>query len=956
MAVLEKSPIDDRLYKYFELPNKMKCLAISDPTTDISAAAVNVEVGNISDPPEYQGLAHFLEHMLFMGTEKYPGENHYKSFISKHAGYNNASTSQESTRYYFSVSSQNLYEALDIFSQFFIQPLLGEDAVSREMKAVDAEHKKNLKNDIRRYFRLLRMASKPGHPFGLFGTGCFETLNKPDIYTEVKRFYQEKYSSNLMSVAVLGKEPIEILEKWIEDCFSNIPNKELIPDKLEEQPFDETTNGFLTKIISVKNKKEIKFVWQFPGLSQYYLSKPGKYLTHLIGHEGKNSLLSALTNEELASSLVTEISFDLSSFSLFVITITLTDKGFAHYDRVVELVHEHIEILKEKGIQKWVFDELRFMDIANFNNKSEKSPADEVIELSRNLHKYPPEKIISGPCIREEWNPELIRSLLDLMRPSNLQIYFLCQKFDKTNMAEESFYGTFYSRERFSDELLAKMISPRRNSNKEVILDLPVPNDFIPTLFHIEEPQDLKLVPNLLLDDEKNTVWHMFDNSFKADKIIAELMIYCGDCAVHLNPFFHVLAQLWNDMFYHKFRETDYLAKCAGLKLSFDFTYYGLKINLNGYSQRFANFFETVISALSSFEITENDCSIFDIYYIKKKSALESLALSPEPIDEAFNMFKDLVSVNGYFSHQEKLEVLRNVTFQDILWFSKKWLKNVRFEWLILGCINAESALNMAQAVASIFESKRNIQYISKEDYPINEIVTIPSVSTDKSLSNLVYSKHIEDKTNKNSAVVAIWQIGTEDPKAFAGMHIILKFLKEPCFTTLRTKEQLGYIVSANHRRIRGNLYLSIDIQSSVSCCAHVTERISCFIDAMRQKVLEITDEEYEKIKNSAKNAWARKDVALIGKFDRFMTEVVRRSYQFTKKEDIEQVMHSYTKEEFQNLFERIFYKNSARVDLELISENLREEQEVLEKQCEKMKIQSPNYFKRSNAIIYNSR
>mmetsp|Transcript_315 Transcript_315/g.320 ORF Transcript_315/g.320 Transcript_315/m.320 type:complete len:134 (+) Transcript_315:1133-1534(+) len=133
-------------------------------------------------------------------------------------------------------------------------------------------------------------------------------------------------------------------------------------------------------------------------------------------------------------------------------------------------------------------------------------------------------------------------------------------------------------------------------------------------------------------------------------------------------------------MFYHKFRETDYLAKCAGLKLSFDITYYGLKINLNGYSQRFTNFFETVISALSSFEITETDSSIFNIYYVKKKASLESLALSPNPIEEASNMFRDLVSVNGYFSHQEKLKALRNVTFEDILWFSKKWLKNVRFE------------------------------------------------------------------------------------------------------------------------------------------------------------------------------------------------------------------------------------------------------------------------------------
>mmetsp|Transcript_315 Transcript_315/g.324 ORF Transcript_315/g.324 Transcript_315/m.324 type:complete len:80 (+) Transcript_315:1574-1813(+) len=79
----------------------------------------------------------------------------------------------------------------------------------------------------------------------------------------------------------------------------------------------------------------------------------------------------------------------------------------------------------------------------------------------------------------------------------------------------------------------------------------------------------------------------------------------------------------------------------------------------------------------------------------------------------------------------------------------------------------------MVQTVTSIFERKRNIQYISKDDYPNNQVVNIPSIFTDKSISNLVYSKHIEDKTNKNSAVISIWQIRAEDPIALAGMRII---------------------------------------------------------------------------------------------------------------------------------------------------------------------------------------
>ena len=81
-------------------------------------------VGSYSDPEDIPGLAHFLEHMLFMGTEKYPDENEYSKFLSEHGGGSNAYTSDELTNYYFAVSSDNFEGALDRFSRFFVCPLI----------------------------------------------------------------------------------------------------------------------------------------------------------------------------------------------------------------------------------------------------------------------------------------------------------------------------------------------------------------------------------------------------------------------------------------------------------------------------------------------------------------------------------------------------------------------------------------------------------------------------------------------------------------------------------------------------------------------------------------------------------------------------------------------------------------------------------------------------------------
>jgi insulysin len=113
---LEQSPNDKREYKMFKLANEMRCLIISDPKADKSAGCMDVGVGYGHDPLEWFGLAHFLEHMLFMGTKKYPDENEYSEFMKNNGGYDNAFTSYVNTNYHFECSNAGFVEGLDRFA------------------------------------------------------------------------------------------------------------------------------------------------------------------------------------------------------------------------------------------------------------------------------------------------------------------------------------------------------------------------------------------------------------------------------------------------------------------------------------------------------------------------------------------------------------------------------------------------------------------------------------------------------------------------------------------------------------------------------------------------------------------------------------------------------------------------------------------------------------------------
>ncbi len=84
---------DYRSYRPLLLDNGITVLLAHDPQAKHFAASVSVRAGASSDPRVLPGLAHFCEHMCFLGSKAYPEENEYKKYLAKHGGKSNASTS-----------------------------------------------------------------------------------------------------------------------------------------------------------------------------------------------------------------------------------------------------------------------------------------------------------------------------------------------------------------------------------------------------------------------------------------------------------------------------------------------------------------------------------------------------------------------------------------------------------------------------------------------------------------------------------------------------------------------------------------------------------------------------------------------------------------------------------------------------------------------------------------------
>jgi len=337
-----KSFSDNKEYKCITLEYGLEALLVSSlslttknvPIVSKAAAAMCVSIGSFSDPEYCCGLAHFVEHMVFMGSEKYPVENEYDSFVSAHGGYCNAFTDSQFTCYTFDILSEYFAEALDIFANCFISPLLSINSADREVSAIDSEYTIALNHDDNRLQQVLSFSSNEDHVMKKFGWGNKLSLTNAfpsgDAKVEdlLRVFHHNYYRPANMKLVVIGPFSLEYLGDIVSNSFGQwrgplneksmrtvevtnhrLHSLEEYRSHISKQGLPYNFNNILYKrVIAVKNHSWLHLYWQLPPAMQLYRSKPDEYLAHLLGHECSGSLFSCLKSLGLASQLIAGVS------------------------------------------------------------------------------------------------------------------------------------------------------------------------------------------------------------------------------------------------------------------------------------------------------------------------------------------------------------------------------------------------------------------------------------------------------------------------------------------------------------------------------------------------------------------------------------------------------------------------------------------------------------------------
>jgi insulysin len=910
---LETSSLDDRTYRIIRLDNGLEAMVIHDPDTDKSSAAMDIRVGHLSDPIEFQGLAHFCEHLLFMGTEKYPKENEYSEYLAKYSGSSNAYTGMDNTNYFFDVYHEHLEGALDRFAQFFLKPLFSDSCTEREVRAVDSEHKKNLQSDSWRAFQLEKSLCDPSHPYSHFGTGNAKTLwDVPrekgyNLRDELIKFHDKHYSANVMKLVVLGREPIETMSQWVIEKFSGVRNKGIPPPYFPSNPLQKEQLQTQVFFRSVKDIRVMDIAFPIPDQSPLFRSKPGQFLSHFIGHEGQGSILSFLKAKGWASSLSAGASNGAEGFDFFKVSVDLTSEGLRNYGKVVGAVFRYVDLLKASSIPEWTFEEVKKLCDLAFRFKEKGPPSSYSSTISTQMQQsYPREWVLSAPYLTREFEPNQIRELVDCLSATNCRVSIAAQSLpdgSKDWDQKETWYGTEYKLTPIPSQLLAK--DGIHTSDEYDGMYLPKPNSFIPSSFEVEgKPSEGAVKPNsterpvLAHHSPLSRLWHKKDDRFFLPK--ANLFVALKSPLIDATPSNAVKCRMLVDLIKDSLTEYSYDAELAGLGYNIEAHGNTIGVSVDGYNDKLPVLLRYVLEEFSKFKV--DDVARFEV--IKDQVQRAYMNFRQEAPYQHANYFATYLTVERMWTADEKLKELVLLTASDVQRFLEDIRQRLHIEMLSHGNIGREESHKLLEMTEGILQSKP----LAK-----SELVSARSLILEPQ-TNYSYTINVPNDKNVNSSIEYYTQVGNpDDAKSRATLSLLSQMASEPCFDQLRTKEQLGYLVFSGVRKTIGSMGFRVIIQSERDS-DYLESRIDEFYRVTFTNYLEnMSEEEFTKQKESLIQKKLEKLKNLFDESSRYWYHIQFGTFNFRQKAEDAKVLRELTKKDIIDMFKQYISPDSPQ-------------------------------------------
>ncbi len=322
----------------FQLKNKLKVLFIQSKKSPVVSVQMWVKTGSADEKKSEEGISHFIEHLVFKGTEKFKvGE--IANLVEASGGELNAYTSFDQTVFYVTISKNFSDVALDVVSQMMGHPTFDSDEINSEREVVCEEIKMGQDSPGRRSSRLMFSAAYKKHPYGIPVIGYDKNVRSWPT-KKLKQYFESRYVPSNMFLVVSGDFEIPEMKQQVQNYFSSFKPFKLKKVKRVKEPAQKKFQALSEKY--ELQDKHLHFIFKAPNVK--HKDVPALDVLAMVLGQGDSSLLvKKLRLEKPIVSAVSAFNYNPQDQGLFAISAQYQEVAQNSDDKFKEVATEVLQ-------------------------------------------------------------------------------------------------------------------------------------------------------------------------------------------------------------------------------------------------------------------------------------------------------------------------------------------------------------------------------------------------------------------------------------------------------------------------------------------------------------------------------------------------------------------------------------------------------------------------------------
>lgn len=892
--VIHKSSQDPRHYQAIRLDNGMTVLLVSDNDAVKSLAAVAVPVGSLENPHNQLGLAHYLEHMILMGSRQYPEPENLSEFLKKHGGDHNASTASYRTAFYLEVENDALQPAIDRLADAIAAPRLDPVYADKERHAVDAELRMARASDGLRMAQIRSETMNPAHPGSRFSGGNLDTLSdKPDsrLHDALKHFYQRYYSANLMVGVIYSNQSLPQMATLAAATFGRIVNHHASVPPITVPAVTAAQAGIVIHYQPVQPRKMLRIEFPIANNSAAFRSKTDTYISYLIGNRSPGTLADWLQKEGLADAIDAGADPMVNrNGGVFAIAASLSDKGYEQRDRVVAAIFAYLSLLRHQGIQRHYFDEIAHVLDQDFRFPVMTRNMDYIEWLVDSMLRVPVQHVLDASYLADRYDPAAIGARLDAMTPQHARVWFISPDapHDKTAYFVDAPYQV--------SRLTPTQIALWQRLQRSIVLALPALNPYIANDFSLIRSTRHPEHPETLIDEPGLRLHYMPSRTF-ADEPRADITLNFRNAAAMSSARNQVLYSLNDYLSNLELAELSNQAYVGGISFS-SYANDGLTIKASGYTQRLVPLVNALLDRYLAISPTAQQLQQAKTWFRQQldgtdKSKAYSQAVIPAKV----------LSDIPYIERDARRALIDGITLQEVMDYRATLIKPTALDVLVVGNLTPEQAETFSRGLKTRLG-------LTGTDWRRADKATVATPL------QAIIQKRLD---STDSALAAVYvPVGYDRIEGMACSYLLSQMVESWFYKQLRTQELLGYAVFMLPVFVGDRAGVGFVLQSGRYQPAYLYQRYQAFFAQTAKRLGALEPADFEQYKQGVIVQLQQKPQTLGEEVDLYTGDLDRDNMRFDTRERLIARMRSLTQSQLSEYYQQAVIKQQG---LALLSE-----------------------------------